>query len=144
MSILTLNDKSEHYLNEAESKKVQASLMKSGDGYLAVAGMTVKKSAIQSIKPGGEPAPVPFVDPWADEAHQLHAGKKCEGKNSIQHKINRIAQKLSGQVSEDNPDGDRWQGLIRDKDWREMIREKLRSSDKKWCDYRAGECACYD
>lgn len=74
------------------------------------------------------PSPKPF------EQGELIAGKVCTGQQSIQNEINLISKS-------DHPNN--WAKLIRDTKWRETTRKKLREAkDVKWCDYRAGECAC--
>lgn len=82
------------------------------------------------------------MNPSNDLWDRLQAKKRCRGQYSIQKEINHMAKKLSGRASEDNPDGVHWNVLIRDKDWREMMRQKLLEEGGKWCDYKSGACAC--
>lgn len=75
-----------------------------------------------------------YVDPFVNEDRMI-AGKMCHGKYSIQSEINNIA-KGEGEKG--------WAKLVTDKKWRETTRKTLRSTQVKWCDYKAKECACYE
>lgn len=82
------------------------------------------------------------MNPNNDLWERLQAKSSCRGQYSIQMEINLLAKKHGSSVSDDNPDGAHWNKLIRDKDWREMMRQKLLEEGGKWCDYKAGTCAC--
>lgn len=78
-------------------------------------------------------------------ARRLPTGKQCRGQHSIQKKINEIAQRISRKRNVINPEGDPWQKLVKDMDWREMMRSTILANskpDKKWCDNKTGACAC--
>jgi hypothetical protein len=144
--IMVLHDKTEQYLTDDEAKKVQQALAKSAEGFIQVAGMTVKKTAIAMVKPGGRSQPDLFSDPWADEKQMLDDGedRKCKGTKSIALEIMNRARKLDGKQDPDmNPDGLRHFKLIADKDWREMMRAKLLEESDQWCDGQSGRCVCY-
>jgi hypothetical protein len=141
---MVLNDRTEHYLNDEQTVKVNQALAKSGDGFIILGTLTVKKSAVQQIKPGGRTQADIFEDPWAEEDHQIEAPKKCIGCRSISLEILNTAKKQSQVVSDQNPDGLKAYQLIADKDWREMIRLERYEQTEKWCDQSTGKCYCHE
>lgn len=85
-----------------------------------------------------------IANPWANEKQLPLTTKPCRAQYSIQQTINRLAVKFGGHQSEYNPEGVKWSKLISDSDWRDMMRQVLlkKAPDAKWCDYKAGKCAC--
>lgn len=93
-------------------------------------GTAISSQSIKSITPGA------LTEADLDRVptkRQLASGKICQGQYSIQREINNIAK---------DEGGTKWAKLIRDKQWREETRNKLRQTGEMWCDYRAKECAC--
>lgn len=56
----------------------------------------------------------------------------CEGSQSIQCEINRLAKNSSGE----------WAKKVNSETWREAVRQKLQQQTTDWCDYKAGTCMC--
>ena len=124
-----LRDKTEIYITEDQAEKLNNELMLNDNGFVQIGNQTVRKDRIVEIRTGGlQAADIPdFNKP------NLPTGKVCRGTHSIQADINRMAQ-------DESPKG--WAKLIRDKKWREEMRQLLRETGGPWCDYRASECAC--
>ncbi len=79
----------------------------------------------------------------AEAEKLLEAKDRCRGQYSIHWQIAMIAHDVSGEKSDANPEGKKWPKLVRDKAWKEMTRQRLRTMQQEgWCDYKAGECAC--
>ena len=76
-------------------------------------------------------APVDYV-PITKEPLRIDSNK-CHAQYSIQCEINNIAREY--------PD---WAKKIRDKRWREDMRQNLWEITQEWCDDKKGTCNCDD
>ena len=121
---VALTDKTEFYIDSKEASALEDELLKSNEGFVIIAGRTIRKKSISSIMPGDLPA-------TPSDALQIEE-KRCVGKKSIQKEINEIAKSY-----------DNWGKLTQDKQWREKTRLDLRKNDDNWCDFKANECICY-
>lgn len=143
MSIMVLTDRTEYPLNPAEAQKVQQALARSADGFLQVAGITVKKSQIAVIKPGG-PSQVDIFRKPDPAEQQLEAGNKCMGSRSINLAVINEAKKVGDKKGPHNPEGLKAFKLIGDKDWRANAKARLLKADPDgYCDQEHGKCVCY-
>lgn len=142
--IMVLHDRTEYVLNETESHKVQQALARSADGFLQVAGITVKKSQIAVVKPGGPMQSDIFRTPDENEK-KLNEGRQCQGLRSINLAVMNEAKRVGGSKSPDNPTGEKTFKLIADKQWRENTKARLLEADPKgYCDQSSGKCVCYE
>lgn len=136
--ILKLKDKTEIIITQDEAAAIQKVLEEGSVDFVHIGRSSVSRSLIAGIFEGGlTQADVPNF-----EQREIDAGKRCRGQYSIQLEINNIAHTEGGAVSDLNPKGVKWSKLIKDKAWREMVRQQLRATGQQWCDYRADECAC--
>jgi hypothetical protein len=118
------------FIDEREGAAVKAALTKSSEGFVTVRGVTIKKTSISKLEPGG-------VDPRTDLFHQptageLPTGKVCRAEKSLAKELMRIAT-----VAKDF-------NLLRDPKWRAAETKKLKANGQIWCDAKAGTCACVD
>lgn len=126
--ILKMMDRSEMYVSPSEGAAIRRELTKSETGFITVRGVTVKKTAILKLEEGG-------VDPRAsldlfDQRPKLATGEVCRGEHSISRELMRIANQTK-QFK-----------LLQDPKWRAEQTKKLKASGQKFCDSKAGECAC--
>ena len=141
--IMVLADRTEQYLSDDEARQVQQALAKSGDGFIQVAGMTVKKSQIAVVKPGGITQVDIFRTPDEKEK-KLAEGKQCLGKHSINLALINEAKKVGGKKGPHNPEGLKTFKLVGDKDWREKTKARLLKAEPNgYCDQASGKCVCY-
>lgn len=125
--ILKMMDRSELFVDANEGAAIRRELIKSEQGFITVRGQTIKKSTIMKLEEGG-------VDPKAqisvfDDRKQL-AASGCRGEHSIARELMRIASQTKNFK------------LLQDPKWRAAQTKLLKDSGQKFCDTKAGECAC--
>lgn len=126
--ILKMTDRTEMFVDDHEGQAIKTALTKSAEGFITVRGITLKKTAVLKLEPGG-------IDPRANlfdtpEHRKALITGSCRGEKSINHELMRIATE-----QEHNPK------LLADKAWRENTKAKLLKRGE-WCDQSAGTCAC--
>lgn len=126
--ILKFTDRTEMFVDSIEGGKIKAALTKSAEGFVTVRGVTIKKTSISKLEPGG-------VDPRTNlfnqgQAGELPTGKTCNGEKSLAKELMRIA------TAEKNF------RLLQDPKWRAEQTAKLKADGTIWCDSKAGTCAC--
>jgi hypothetical protein len=126
--ILKMLDRSEMFVDTREGEAIRRELTKSETGFITVRGITIKKSAILKLENGG-------VDPRAsldlfDQRPKLATGEVCRGEHSIARELMRIANQRKEFK------------LLQDPTWRAEQTKKLKATGQKFCDSKAGECAC--
>lgn len=125
--ILKLMDKTEIQLSDREAQAVEK-MVEQGKEFIKIGTTLIKRSQIAQITPGG------IVNADIFEKPALPAGPKCRGQFSIQNEINKM-------IKSDYPRD--WAKRIRDKKFREELRQSLRQqAGVLWCDYKTEECAC--
>lgn len=126
--IMKMLDRTEMYVSSQEGAQIRRELTKSETGFITVRGVTVKKTAILKLEDGG-------VDPRAsldlvDQRPKLATGEVCRGQHSISRELMRIASERKEFK------------LLQDPKWRAAETKKLKATGQKFCDSKAGECAC--
>jgi len=126
--ILKMTDRSEMFVDEREGKMISASLTKSTEGFITVRGVTIKKTSISKLEPGGvDPRVSLFHTP--EERKALTVGS-CRGEYSLAKQLMRIASESKNFK------------MLGDKQWRAEQEAKLRKAGAKICNNATGECAC--
>ena len=132
--IVKYRDKTETTMDNNRGERLKEALTQpKPPTMIEIGDKLVRTSEILSVQKAFEPdMNVQSPKNW-DEVLQITGKPKCRGRNSIQNHINQIAK----------DEGDGWEQRIRDKEWRETIRQELRESTSEgWCDAKLNECAC--
>lgn len=145
MKTLVLKDRTQIEITDDQAESLEATLIDGKADFLKINGELYSPRSIDRIVKSKATQADIFEDPWADEEHQIEAGRTCRGDRSIQREINDIAKSLDRKQDADNPDTLGWAKLITSTKWREGIRQKLLKADPdNWCDNKTGKCVCYD
>lgn len=155
MRVMVLTDRKRIVITEAEEKTITKALERPAP-FMTVKGIPYKKTLFGY-----------FDDPTHEElmgiqavmdvfpgAKQMTEGLKlkCRGQYSINAEIIQVAKRvgmpkgkgLKVEASPENPNGYFWPKLLRDSEWRAMIRDMLWEQSDQWCDYRKDICKCED
>ena len=125
--ILKMMDRSELFVSESEGAAIRRELTKSEQGFITVRGQTIKKTAIMKLEEGGTDPHKPIS--IFDDRKQLVADG-CRGEHSISRELMRVASKTK-QFKK-----------LGDPKWRAEQTKKLKATGQKFCDTKAGTCAC--
>lgn len=124
--ILKFTDRTEMFVSTTEGEGIRKALTKSAEGFVTVRGVTIKKTSISKIEPGGVD---PKINLFDKPSKELATGQLCRAEKPLGLELIRLAKH--------NPK------LLADKQWREDQKQKLRAQSD-WCDGELNTCACSD
>lgn len=129
---VSFRDKTSTTINTEDGENLKALLLtKNHPPNIEINDELYRASEIISVKQAVRTQDNTYED-ILDAKRQIEAKDRCRGQQSIQLEINNIA----------NSYGYEWRDLIRNKRWREQVRNQLIEKSDHWCDYKTGSCVC--